>query len=317
MITVLPMNHARERCRSPCTHRCGAAAKRIAAFFADSCYRPPMSMQETITFNLDHVLEILRKGIRRADVFMGIGLNAATHDPPVSHILAPEGPHHIRLVKEELTDEERAHVAAEFGKWVRTNGIRELIETFSIFLHRLYMPMFVMRQGRGLEGEKLPAPDRFERMGIADQVDAFAMTVPVSDADRRMLASLNQARNCFAHRQGRVGERDIDAETAAFCVRWSAFQLEIAEPDGNIVVEDAMFGRVFENGGMVQLRVVEREKAFALDDELILEKRELKEICFAVLTIGQRFLQGAISAATEAGVLQQVVDQNLDDPKPV
>lgn len=276
-----------------------------------------MSMQETITFNLDHVLEILRKGIRRADVFMGIGLNAATHDPPVSHILAPEGPHHIRLVKEELTDEERAHVAAEFGKWVRTNGIRELIETFSIFLHRLYMPMFVMRQGRGLEGEKLPAPDRFERMGIADQVDAFAMTVPVSDADRRMLASLNQARNCFAHRQGRVGERDIDAETAAFCVRWSAFQLEIAEPDGNIVVEDAMFGRVFENGGMVQLRVVEREKAFALDDELILEKRELKEICFAVLTIGQRFLQGAISAATEAGVLQQVVDQNLDDPKPV
>lgn len=276
-----------------------------------------MSKQETITFNLDHVLEILRKGIRRADVFMGIGLNAATHDPPVSHILAPEGPHHIRLVKEELTDEERAHVAAEFGKWVRTNGMRELIETFSIFLHRLYVPMFVMRGGRDLEGEKLPAPDRFERMGIADQVDAFAMTVAVSEADRRMLASLNQARNCFAHRQGRIGERDVDPATGTFCVRWIAFQLELAEPNGNIVAGDAMFGRVFENGGMAQLRVVERDKTFALNDELVLEKGELKEICFSVLTIGQRFLQGAISAAGEAGVLTQAVDDNLNDPQPV
>ena len=82
-----------------------------------------MSKQEMITFNLDHVLEILRKGIRRADVFMGIGLNAAAHDPPISHLLAPEGLHNIRLVKEELTDPEKAHVAAEFGKWVRTNGL--------------------------------------------------------------------------------------------------------------------------------------------------------------------------------------------------
>ena len=51
--------------------------------------------------------------------------------------LLPKVCNNIRLVKEELTDPEKAHVAAEFGKWVRTNGLRELIETFSIFLHRL------------------------------------------------------------------------------------------------------------------------------------------------------------------------------------
>jgi hypothetical protein len=275
-----------------------------------------MSKQQTITFNLDHVLEVLRKGVRRADVFMGIGLNAATHDPPVSHILAPEGLH-IRLVKEDLTDVEKAHVAAEFGKWVCTNGLRELIETFSIFLHRVYIPLFVMRRGRGIDGERLPTPTRFERMGIADQVDAVGRTVPVNEGDRRVLSSLNQARNCFAHRQGRVGEPDIDAQTGVFRVRWTAFQVEIAEPHGNVVIDDAVLGRRFENGGTVQLRFVERERAFALNDELILEKRELKEICFAVLTIGERLLQGATSAAVQAGVLQQAVDDNMNDPQPI
>ena len=236
-----------------------------------------MSKQEMITFNLDHVLEILRKGIRRADVFMGIGLNAAAHDPPISHLLAPEGLHNIRLVKEELTDPEKAHVAAEFGKWVRTNGLRELIETFSIFLHRLYMPVFVMRRGRGLNSEKILNPSRFEQLGIADQATEFDKAVPVNERDIRVLSSLNQARNCFAHRQGRVGERDVDAETGLFYVRWTAFQFEIAEPDGTVVSEEAIFGRVFENGGMMQLRVVEREKTFKLNDELVLEKQELKK----------------------------------------
>ena len=248
---------------------------------------------------------------------MGIGINAAAHEPPISHILAREGLNDIHLVKAELSDEEKAHVAEEFGKWVRTNGMRELIETFSIFLHRVYVPMFVLRRGCGRNGEKLSLPPQFERMGVTDQVDEFAKMVPVNEGDHRILKSLNQARNCFAHRQGGVGERDVDTKTEVFCLYWTAFQLEIVEPNGNIVPEEAMIGRVFENGGVFQARVVQREKVFSLNDELVLEKRELKEICFSVLTLGQRFLQGAISAASDAGVLENKVDTNLNDPKPV
>lgn len=40
-----------------------------------------MTGGQTPTFNLDHVIETLRNGVRRADVFMGIGLNAAEADP--------------------------------------------------------------------------------------------------------------------------------------------------------------------------------------------------------------------------------------------
>ncbi len=35
-----------------------------------------MTEGQTVTFNPDHAIEIPRNGVRRADVFMGIGLNA-------------------------------------------------------------------------------------------------------------------------------------------------------------------------------------------------------------------------------------------------
>ena len=36
-----------------------------------------MTQKQTVHIDLDKVLETLRRGVRRADVFMGMGLNAA------------------------------------------------------------------------------------------------------------------------------------------------------------------------------------------------------------------------------------------------
>lgn len=277
-----------------------------------------MADQQHISINLDDVLDLLRNGVRRADVFMGIGLNAAVHDPPISHLLATNGLHNIRLVKEDLTPEERIHVAAEFGKWIRANGLRELIETFSLFLDRLYLPLFLITKKHNEKGEKLSVPDRFEQLGISDKIDLIARVLVVGEADRRVLASLNQARNCYAHRRGIVGERDVDNDTRLASLCWNAFQLEVHEPTGNILTEEEIFGRVLEQGGTVSVRVVERRRTFPLGAELILEKQDLKEICLSVLSIGQRLLHETIQAAREARVLEQTnIDEGLNDPKPV
>lgn len=276
-----------------------------------------MTEPQSVSINLDHILEILRSGVRRADVFMGIGLNAASHDPPISHVLAPDGHHHINLVKEQLGPDEQAHVAAEFGKWVRSNGLRELIETFSIYLDRLYVPLFILHKGASNEGAKLPSPQRLEHLGIADKIDVLASLLAVSDADRRVLRTLNQARNCYAHRRGVVGERDLDPDTGTMVLHWNAFQIEVKELDGTVVVEEAIFNRVFPAGGIVQLRVVERLRTFSAGAELVLDKRDLKEICLSTLSIGQRLLRETVEIARKAGVLRQDVDDSLDDPRPV
>lgn len=277
-----------------------------------------MTQTQSVHIDLDRVLEILRRGIRRADVFMGMGLNAAEQVPPPSHILAPEANHTIHLVKQDLTEDEQAHVAAEFGKWVRTNGLRELMESFSIFMHELYTVLFVILRSRDKLGElaRIPPP-RLERMGIEDQIETLSKAVVVPPGDIRIARSLNQARNCYAHRRGVVGEADIDTESGFFNLFWTAFRIEIAEPDGNVVPEAEMYGRVFENGGTVQLRVSEHSKEFRRGQELVVSKSELKEICLCVLSIGQRLFNATVSRARDEGVLTEAVSDNLNDPQAV
>ena len=276
-----------------------------------------MSEGQTITFNLDHVIEILRNGVRRADVFMGIGLNAAEAEPAVSHVLSPDSPHHISLVKTDLTAEEKSHVASEFGKWVRANGLRELTETMSLFLDKLYLPLFAMHRGLDKSGKKLTRPGKLERMGIIDKIGAMSSVLPVCNEDQRMLGGMNRMRNCYAHRRGVVGKFDLDDNVAAMTVRWNAFELQVEEPDGNIIPEDELYGYVFEQGGMVQLKIIERTRAFKEGDELVLNKRDLKEICLSTLTIGSRMLKTTMEQAREFGILKEVVDDSLDESKAV
>ncbi len=276
-----------------------------------------MSQPQTVVFNLDHVIEILRSGVRRADVFMGIGVNASVVDPPISHVLSPGGMHHINLVKTDLTMEEKTHVADEFGKWIRANGLRELTETFSLFLDQLYQPLFIMQQGVTADGVKLVRPDRLERFGIVDKVEAMGLILPIIADDRKILASLNRMRNCYAHRRGVVGPRDFDEGAETMTVSWNAFEMQVREPDGNIIPEAELYGRLLEQGGIVQLRVVERRREFAPGTELVLEKRDLKEICLTSLSVGQRLLHETVEYARKAGLLAGPVDENLDEPKPV
>ena len=67
----------RERDQSKVVTRADRGAER---------WKREMTEAHAVMFNLDHVMEILRNGIRRADVFMGIGLNAARTDPAISHV---------------------------------------------------------------------------------------------------------------------------------------------------------------------------------------------------------------------------------------
>jgi len=268
-----------------------------------------------ININFDFILEILRKGVRRADIFMGIGLNAAAHEPSISHVLATEGFHHINLVKDKLTPQEQEHVSLEFGKWIRANGLRELIETFQLFCDQLYLALIQMQLLKPDQGTQTVPIAQFEQRGLSDKLDTLAALIEVNDGDRRVLRTLNQARNCYAHRQGRIGQRDLAGDTASMILKWNAFQLEAEEPDGNIVPQDQLVGHFFEHGAMMQIRVVERTREFALGTELVLDKQDLKEICLSTLTIGERLTHKAIELARDLGILNQAANESMDKPE--
>jgi hypothetical protein len=278
-----------------------------------------MATRSVVHIDFDRVLETLRKGVRRADVFLGVGLNAAEHNPPISHLLSQDGMQKILLVKEELNESEKAHVAKEFGKWIRANGIRELLETFSIFMFELYSIMFLVRQHQKQLDRKFNKcrPQRFERMGIGDQVERIAEVVTVMESSVKIVRSLNKVRNCYAHRRGVVGSPDLDPGTDNLHVYWTALQIQVREPNGNVVSEGDKVGKRFENGGAVQLATTQRSKVFAAGSELMLEKHELKEICLCVLSIGQSLFNETVGLTKASGLLKVDADDSLVDPKPV
>lgn len=258
-------------------------------------------MHQVVRIDFNIILETLQRGIHRADIFMGIGMNAAEQQPPISHVLAPDGRFHIELVKQNLSEDERAHVAVEFGKWVTSNGLRELIETFSIFLHQIYTALHVMHVVVGKE--IAVSPRRFERMGVGDQIAELQKIIPILEERVLITRSLNQARNCYAHRNGRVGLADVDAEAGEFSLTWLALSTSVREPDGNVIPESEMFGRLLPAGGTVLIEVVIKTRAFRVGDELTLTKTELKEICLCVNTIGAGILDEAQKFGLEAGVI--------------
>jgi len=259
-------------------------------------------MPKHVHIDFDTIFALLENGVRRADVFMGLGLNASEHQPAISHVLAHQGPK-IELVKEELTVDEREVVGVEFGKWIKAAGLRELLETFQLFLTRVYHALYVVHGIKGpLTDKALIAPNRFERLGLSDQATELQKLVDVSDEQLEILQSLNQARNCYAHRRGLVGTKDVDPVTGIFSLKWLTLIIEAVEPDGNVVSGEALFGYHFTEGAVMRVRVGLGVSQFHAGEELVIAKSDLKQICLCVRSIGATIWQAAFDASIAAGV---------------
>ncbi|MDP2744700.1 MAG: hypothetical protein Q8P00_06525 [Dehalococcoidia bacterium] len=90
-----------------------------------------------VNINLPAIKNIAVKGIRRTAVFMGLGINAANNPDFRQYELAK-----ITSLEfiEPISDEKTlTNFKTEFGRWVIGNGLRELIETFCVFLDEIHL----------------------------------------------------------------------------------------------------------------------------------------------------------------------------------
>ncbi|WFU01000.1 hypothetical protein QA648_12645 [Rhizobium sp. CB3171] len=259
-------------------------------------------MNGPIRIDLDGILRILHTGITRADMFMGIGMNAAEHDPPISHVLVPDTFHHITLVKEDLAPDEAKHVAEEYAKWTRASGLRKLLETFSVYLLEVYWVLDLIAQTEGMT--QRPPSARFEKLGISDQIKALNEILPIPEDHRRVLRQLNQARNCYAHRRGVVGGNDIDSETGVFRLEWVALDVVAVFPDGTSIDGKDLKGVFFPKGGKITVRLAVHGRKFAFGEELVLSKQELKEICLSIYLIGGAVWESLRNYCVDKGLLK-------------
>lgn len=256
-----------------------------------------------VEFDLDKLLDVALKGVRRASVFMGLGVNAASNKTfnefQLSRIT------NIQLIPDDVPDETLRHFKEEFRIWIEAGGFRELSETFAGYLdsvHSVCLPMAeIKKPGTFAEIGQVDANFRLE--GLPNKLNILKQRFGVCPQHSAHLVSLNRARNCLTHRQGIVSDEDIKS-LPSLEVFWHGIDVYIEEPDGtthnvNAVPEGGLF---LENGGVVKIQFSDRTRSFGKGELLSLSTRDLAEICWFYEREARAVIVSVVDFAKSLGI---------------
>ncbi len=98
-----------------------------------------MDGHNLVNINFDTILDVALKGVRRAAAFMGFGVNAATNPDFNKYQLTDIT--HIQILPENIPLESVIHMKKHFLTWIVGCGLRELIESYSVFLDRIFLAL--------------------------------------------------------------------------------------------------------------------------------------------------------------------------------
>jgi len=241
-----------------------------------------------VKVDFDELREIVALGVRRASIFMGIGTNAARIDPPISHVLNDQAS--LTFVDSNFTEENSREFVQEFECWIIANGFRELVETFSHFLSTVYGIYYFFEHTETTMGDINKANRQFEYKGIEDQMDILTGLLNLDGRFSPMFASLNQARNCMAHRRGVVGLKDISEPDQPFVLLWRTKTAVLEDEHGTDIFRNIGDGIRVEKGRRISIVEVERSKNFDMGEPIRLSRLDLSEICFGV-TIAMEYVR--------------------------
>ena len=261
-----------------------------------------------VLIDFDRVTDIGLQGIRRAAVFMGLGLNAA-NDPAFNRYQlssiqdVPTKTIRIELIPSNVSDDTLRHFKTEFAVWVIGNGFREVIERFAVFLDGIHHTCQVIACGK----QKLDVmtagkfDNIFRSKGVSYKLRNLSERFNVKPRYPDYIVSINQARNCLTHRLGIVGLRDCNLDQALE-VKWLGMDFQIRLESGKILSEREIFGLTLPEPGTAQLKFVERSKSFPLREIVKFEMYELAEICTFMLNSVRDITTSAVEYARSVGV---------------
>jgi hypothetical protein len=240
---------------------------------------------QKININLDAIEEVAKLGVRRAAVFMGLGLNAAYDDNLRNYEFTEIT--QIQSVTPNADDKTIAHYKKEFELWIIMCGLRELIETFAVFLDGIQNAclLMAMHQGRILYEKTKKYRRNFLHKGIKDKLQLLEEKFNVKTQKNEYLISIHHARNCLTHRRGVVGKEDC-ADNDALIIKWIDIDIYAEQPSGEIIPLDPPLPKErvrLEVGGKIKAKRAERMLSFKKDTRITLSPRNLAEICNLIL----------------------------------
>jgi hypothetical protein len=274
-----------------------------------------MDNQNIININFDNILDVALMGVRRSSAFMGFGVNAAIdvgfNKYQLTEITC------IQLLPMDLSNESVNQMKQHFLTWIVGCGLRELIESFSIFLDHVYLAITQVAIVK--DGLLITIAEKnyrqFQHDGIKDKLATLKNNYNIEPKHPSYIAGINQARNCLTHRRGIVETRDCFGSTT-LRINWLGMDMLANMPnEKEFVLELPLKEPVkFEEGGTISVRFVEREVHFKLGELIKMEPKALAEICSYITFEAKEVVNSAINFCKAKGIQVQETDTKREKP---
>ncbi|OPY65908.1 MAG: hypothetical protein A4E63_02767 [Syntrophorhabdus sp. PtaU1.Bin050] len=268
------------------------------------------------TINIDKIREIALLGIRRTAAFLGLGVNAARNKQFTHYHLSSLSS--FQVIPDNLDDKSVAHMKEEFENWIISNGLRELIEGFGLFLDEIHRSCLLMATHKKLmtTDEANTYGPTFKRKGVEGKLSALRTRFSVLSDKEKYFESINQARNCITHRRGIVGSEDLKGRER-FCLTWLGFDIYAETPTGerhSLTPPLPKEGLPLKDGGNIVLHFVDRIVEYKLGDNIRISPHELGDICFLVNIATEEIVKSTFEYAKSIGVNITVVRNGVEQP---
>lgn len=257
-------------------------------------------MQLTIDF--DKLKAVAEVGVRRASVFMGVGTNAAVVEPPISHVLSDKV--QFLFVPPDPSDEVKRHYLEEFESWTIGNCLRDLADSFSMFLTEAFFIHRLLQTMTYSESEGLKAKRKFEKLNVGAQYAQLARNLQLNPDLGEMFETFRLARNCLSHRLGNVTSED--APGGELRIRWCLVGASVVGDDGqSVLMDNATIGtdRSFvAQGEPITLGMHWKERTFPVGNTIRLSRHDLSEMCMGVTLVAEHVVEKLIEHTRAKGV---------------
>jgi len=261
------------------------------------------------------ILEIAMLGIRRAAVFLGFGLNAALDPNFRDYRLAPHTG--FSFVPENASDVDVDEYKREFATWITANGLREIIESFAIFLDAIYTTCLKISMAKNiLTTEEAEEKNRaFKQLFIQKKLKRLAAEYSIRCEVESLLQELSIVRNCLTHRRGIVSHADCN-DNAELRLSWKGLDIAVLQPDGKSLpipfpVREEV---IVEQGGTITATFVERTVAFPEGSVIYLNPKDLAEIAFSICNEAKQVVTVTIDFARSMGI--EIVEKQNNEAQP-
>jgi hypothetical protein len=204
-----------------------------------------------------------------------------------------------------------------------SNGLRELIETWDVFLDRLYVAALQCEHWNASQRDASVESQAYEQrarafcdFGTPAKFRKLSSEFGIELEFQPEIESIKKARNCLTHRLGLVKGRDANSEQG-LRVMWRAPELYGVNADGSEFVPSLeSFPIDFPVDSPVMHRHGTRERMVAIGQRLELAAAELKEICYTFRIAIMQAQESFVALVTRMGGTFNTSDHETRTPAP-